>query len=124
VLLFATLPVLLLLLVGLGGDDVFRPDTNLKSQESNRIIIGMNAKVVNIRTPFVGSARTSSSSVSASAASCEQWCDRVTSSMRPTMSVVEIPSVRGIVRYFPVSISFVRINSKSHVYITMSCYLI
>ena len=26
---------------------------------------------------------------------------RATKSMRPTMSVVEIPSVRGIVKYFP-----------------------
>jgi hypothetical protein len=29
------------------------------------------------------------------------WCDVVISSMRPTMSVVEMPSVRGMVRYLP-----------------------
>ena len=29
------------------------------------------------------------------------WWSRVINSMRPTMSVVEIPSVRGIVRYLP-----------------------
>ena len=31
-----------------------------------------------------------------------EWCDRVVRSIRPTMSVVEMPSVRGIVRYLPI----------------------
>ena len=34
------------------------------------------------------------------------WWSRENSSIRPTMSVVETPSVRGIVRYLPRSIAF------------------